>query len=108
MAYDDEEAPKTVKEAEERIIEALLYEILDEDDGIFTERPMSNYIEWNEAGQKRFKKAAKNLTKKLKELNINKGPQKIVVKKEIDSNPKVKRIINYPTIRDYMRTYVGE
>ena len=47
MAYDDEEAPKTVKEAEERIIEALLYEVLDEDDGIFTERPMSNYIEWN-------------------------------------------------------------
>lgn len=108
MAYDDEEAPKTVKEAEERIIEALLYEVLDEDDGIFTERPMSNYIEWNEAAQKRYRKAAENLSKKLKELNSTKSPKKIVVKGEVNSNPKVKRIINYPTIRDYMRTYVGE
>lgn len=108
MAYDDEEAPKTVKEAEERIIEALLYEVLDEDDGIFTERPMSNYIEWNEAAQKRYKKAAKNLSKKLKEINSTKGPQKIVVKEDVRNAPKVKSIINYPTIRDYMRTYVGE
>ena len=41
--YDDEEAPKTVEEGISRLLESILWEVLEEDMGLYKESPLSNY-----------------------------------------------------------------
>jgi hypothetical protein len=101
--YDSDKPPSDINEAEDRIREAIIWEFLDEDCGLFMESPNSTYNNWNEAAQKRYRKAAKKIKAKL------------MFKKPADNNytlkPKVKQIsksVNRkPTLRDYMREYVG-
>ena len=103
VSYDSDEAPKTRDECRTRLIEAIIWEFLDEDCGLFMESPCSTFHDWNEAAQKRYKKEALKL---IKELESGKKAEVIV------SNPEEKKIptqnlFRNPTLRDYMRLHVG-
>ena len=103
VSYDSDEAPKTREECRTRLIEAIIWEFLDEDCGLFMESPCSTFHDWNEAAQKRYIKEAKKL---IKELESGKKAEVSV------SNPEEKEIptqnlFRNPTLRDYMRLHVG-
>ena len=53
--YDsDKPPPSDLNEAEDRIREAIIWEFLDEECGLFMESPNSTYNNWNEAAQKKI------------------------------------------------------
>ena len=101
--YDSDKPPSDLNEAEDRIREAIIWEFLDEECGLFMESPNSTYDNWNEAAQKRYRKAAKKVKAKL----MFKKPASIdytLKPKDKHSNKSINR---KPTLRDYMRKYVG-
>ena len=101
--YDSDEEPKTADECRTRLIEAIIWEFLDEDHGLFMDSPFSTFNEWKEPAKKRYQKAAKKLKK---ELESGKKPVKQLVKTE--ENPKdTQNLFRNLTLRDYMRAYVG-
>jgi len=103
VTYDSDDAPKTREECRNRIIEAIIWEFLDEDCGLFMESPCSTFHEWNEAAQKRYIKEAKKL---IKELETGNKAEVIVVNSEEKKLP-TKSLFRNLTLRDYMRLYVG-
>ena len=103
VTYDSDEAPKTREECRARLIEAIIWEFLDEDCGLFMESPCSTFHDWNEAAQKRYIKEAQKLKKELESGN---NPSKDFHKKEV-APPITKNFFRNPTLRDYMRLYVG-
>jgi len=103
--YDDEEAPKTVDEGINRILESILWEVLEDEMGLYKRSPFSNYPTWKDADKKRYDKSAKKLYIILENLMKNKTETKIV-KTKIVSSPDAK-YNKSKTLRDYMREYVG-
>jgi hypothetical protein len=103
--YDDEEAPKTVEEGISRLLESILWEVLEEDMGLYKESPLSNYSAWKDADKKRYDKSAKKLYKILENLMKNKTETKITKTKNV-SSPDAKYNKN-KTLREYMREHVG-
>jgi len=103
--YDDEEAPKTVDEGINRILESILWEVLEDEMGLYKRSPFSNYPTWKDADKKRYDKSAKKLYIILENLIKNKTETKIV-KTKIVSSPDAK-YNKSKTLRDYMREYVG-
>jgi len=103
--YDDEDAPKNVEEGVSRLLESILWEVLEEDMGLYKKSPFSNYPSWKDADKKRYDRAAKVLYKRLKNMMDNKVETKIVKTKTL-SSPDAKYNKN-KTLRDYMREYVG-
>ena len=103
--YDDNEAPKTLDEGINRLIESIMWEVLEEDMGLYKKSPFSNYLSWKDADKKRYDKSAKKLHKMLKNMMDNKVETKIV-KTKIASSPDAKYNKN-KTLRDYMRDHVG-
>ena len=103
VSYDSDEAPKTAEECRTRLIEAIIWEFLDEDCGLFMESPCSTFHDWNEAAQKRYIKAAQKL---IKELETGKTTAKVMQKTETN-NKDTETFFRNPTLRDYMRAYVG-
>jgi|TARA_R100000479_G_C6376632_1_gene199273 hypothetical protein len=103
VSYDSDEAPRTRDECRTRLIEAIIWEFLDEDCGLFMESPCSTFHDWNEAAQKRYKKEALKLIKELEsgkklEVNVSNPEEKVIPTKNLFRNP---------TLRDYMRLHVG-
>ena len=103
VSYDSDEAPKTREECRARLIEAIIWEFLDEDCGLFMESPCSTFHDWNEAAQNRYRKEAKKL---IKELETGKTTVKMLQKNEPE-NKETKNLFRNLTLRDYMRAYVG-
>ena len=103
VSYDSDEAPKTREECRTRLIEAIIWEFLDEDCGLFMESPCSTFHDWNEAAQKRYIKEAQKL---IKELESGKKPVKELLKPE-DEPKNTQNLFRNLTLRDYMRAYVG-
>ena len=103
VTYDSDEAPKTREECRARLIEAIIWEFLDEDCGLFMESPCSTFHDWNEAAQKRYIKEAQKLKKELESGN---NPSKDFHIKEV-TPPTTKNFFRNPTLRDYMRLHVG-
>ena len=103
--YDDEEAPKTVDEGINRILESILWEVLEDEMGLYKRSPFSNYPTWKDADKKRYDKSAKKLYIILENLIENKTESKIV-KTKIVSSPDAK-YNKSKTLREYMREYVG-
>ena len=101
--YDSEEEPKTAEECRARLIEAIIWEFLDEDHGLFMDSPFSTFHEWKEPAQKRYQKAAIKLKK---ELETGKTTVKVLQKNEPESKD-TKNLFRNLTLRDYMRAYVG-
>ena len=102
---DDEEAPKTVDEGINRILESILWEVLEDEMGLYKRSPFSNYPTWKDADKKRYDKSAKKLYIILENLIENKTESKIV-KTKIVSSPDAK-YNKSKTLREYMREYVG-
>lgn len=103
VSYDSDEAPRTRDECRTRLIEAIIWEFLDEDCGLFMESPCSSFHKWNEAAQKRYIKEAQKLIKELEsgkkaEVSINNPEEKKIPTQNLFRNP---------TLRDYMRLHVG-
>jgi len=103
--YDDEEAPKTVDEGMNRILESILWEVLEDEMGLYKRSPFSNYPTWKDADKKRYDKSAKKLYIILENLIKNKTETKIVKTKNV-SSPDAK-YNKSKTLRDYMREHVG-
>ena len=104
MTIDDsDESPKTAEECRTRLIEAIIWEFLDEDHGLFMDSPFSTFNEWKEPAQKRYQKAAKKLKK---ELETGKKPVKELLKQETEVKDTQNHLRNL-TLRDYLRDYVG-
>tara|TARA_E500000305_G_scaffold3663_1_gene3300 strand:+ start:549 stop:872 length:324 start_codon:yes stop_codon:yes gene_type:complete len=101
--YDSDESPKTAEECRTRLIEAIIWEFLDEDHGLFMDSPFSTFNEWKEPAQKRYQKAAKKLKK---ELETGKKPVKELLKPETEVKD-TQNLFRNLTLRDYMRAYVG-
>jgi len=101
--YDSDESPKTSEECRTRLIEAIIWEFLDEDHGLFMDSPFSTFNEWKEPAQKRYQKAAKKLKK---ELETGKKPE-LSVNKPAEKETPTKNLFRNLTLRDYMRAYVG-
>ena len=80
VSYDSDEAPKTREECRTRLIEAIIWEFLDEDCGLFMESPCSTFHDWNEAAQKRYIKEAKKLIKKRKLVLVIRKRRKFLPK----------------------------
>ena len=100
--YDSDEEPKTADECRTRLIEAIIWEFLDEDHGLFMASPYSTFYAWKEPAKKRYQKAAKKLKKELES-----GTNKTIEQTIRNIQPKMAKVIKNPTLRDYMRTYVG-
>ena len=103
--YDDEEAPKNVEEGVNRLLESILWEVLEEEMGLYKKPPFSNYPSWKDADKKRYDRAAKVLYKRLNNMMNNKPEPKILKTKNV-SSPDANYNKN-KTLRDYMREYVG-
>jgi len=103
--YDDEEAPKTVEEGFNRIIEGILWEVLDEDLGLYKESPFSNYHSWKDSDKKRYERSVKKVRKVLENISNN-NPEPKILKTKIVSSPDAKYNKN-KTLRDYLREHVG-
>ena len=103
VTYDSDEAPRTRDECRTRLIEAIIWEFLDEDCGLFMESPCSTFHDWNEAAQKRYIKEAQKLKK---ELECGNNPSRDFHKKEVAPTT-TKNFFRNPTLRDYMRLHVG-
>jgi len=103
--YDNEEAPKNVDEGINRLIESILWEVLEDEMGLYKKSPFSNYPTWKDADKKRYDRAAKVLHKRLKNMMGGKGEVKIH-NKEIETSSHAK-YNKSKTLRDYMREHVG-
>lgn len=105
--YDDDDAPKSVDDGIKRIIESILWEVLEEDMGLYKKSPFSNYLSWKDADKKRYDKSAKKLIKVLKNVVL----KDVVLKNVVKSVALTEEInIKYnksKTLRDYMREHVG-
>lgn len=101
--YDSEEEPKTADECRQRLIEAIIWEFLDEDHGLFMDNPFSNFNEWKESAQKRYVKAAIKLKK---ELETGKKAE-VSVSNSGEKKTHTQNLFRNPTLRDYMRLHVG-
>ena len=103
VSYDSDEPPRTRDECRTRLIEAIIWEFLDEDCGLFMESPCSTFHDWNEAAQKRYIKEAIKLVKELKsgkkaEVDVSNSGEKKLPTENLFRNL---------TLRDYMRIHVG-
>lgn len=103
--YDDEEAPKNVEDGVNRILEGILWEVLDEEMGLYKESPFSNYHSWKDSDKKRYERSVKKARKVLENI-INNKPEVKIQKPKITSSPDAKYNKN-KTLRDYMREHVG-
>lgn len=103
--YDDEDAPKTIDEGINRLLESILWEVLEEDMGLYKKSPFSNYLSWKESDQKRYDKSAKKLHKMLENIMNNKPETKIVKTKNVSSSDA--KYNKNKTLREYMREHVG-
>jgi hypothetical protein len=103
--YDSEEPPKTVEEGINRLLESILWEVLENEMGLYKKSPFSNYPTWKDTDKKRYDKSAKKLHKVLENMMNNKPEvkiQKTNLPSTTDANNNKKK-----TLRDYMREYVG-
>ena len=102
--YEDD-APKTVEEGIGRIIESIMWEVLEEEMGLYKESPFSNYSSWKDVDKKRYDKAAKKLYKMLEsfyKVDNNKKVENVEVTEEINA-----KYNKAKTISDYLREHVG-
>ena len=103
--YDDEDAPKNVEEGVNRLLESILWEVLEEEMGIYKKSPFSNYHSWKDADKKRYDRAAKVLYKRLNNMMNNK-PEVKIQKTNLPSSNHTNNNKN-KTLRDYLREHVG-
>lgn len=72
ILYDDAEFPRTLSEAEARVLAALAIECIGGD--ILHEAPFSGYAQWTDAQQRRFRKAEMNIALRLLRIAGKKFP----------------------------------
>tara|TARA_R110000803_G_scaffold66618_3_gene128157 strand:- start:2457 stop:2780 length:324 start_codon:yes stop_codon:yes gene_type:complete len=103
--YDDDDAPKSVEDGVKRIIESIMWEVLEEEMGLYKESPFSNYSSWKDVDKKRYDRAAKVLYKRLEssyKIDNNKKVKTIMVTEEVNA-----KYNKAKTISDYLREHVG-
>tara|TARA_R110001592_G_scaffold8805_10_gene47713 strand:- start:3234 stop:3557 length:324 start_codon:yes stop_codon:yes gene_type:complete len=103
--YDDDDAPKSVEDGIKRIIESIMWEVLEEEMGLYKESPFSNYSSWKDVDKKRYDKSAKKLIKLLEsfyKVDNNKKVENVVLTEEVNAKYNKSK-----TLRDYMREHVG-
>ena len=101
--YDSEEPPSTLEEAMDRLKQSIVWEFLDSE--MYQEMPCSTYINWNDAAQKRYRKAAEN----LKSFFTQHTPSKYGVsdmfrieeKSDNPTNESINKVVK--TLREYLR-----
>tara|TARA_R100000773_G_scaffold44667_2_gene47189 strand:+ start:4645 stop:4938 length:294 start_codon:yes stop_codon:yes gene_type:complete len=93
--YDSDEPPTTLEEAMQRIKQSIVWEFLES--GMYQEMPCSTYINWNNAAQKRYKKAAEAV---IKQLNFKIEP-KIADLSNKPKNGSINKVVK--TLREYLR-----
>jgi hypothetical protein len=103
--YDDEDAPKNVEEGVNRLLESILWEVLEEEMGLYKKSPFSNYPSWKDADKKRYDRAAKVLYKRLNNM-VNNKPE-IKIQKTKNVFPTDAKYNKNKTLRDYLREHVG-
>jgi len=103
--YDDEDAPKNVEEGVNRLLESILWEVLEEEMGLYKKSPFSNYPSWKDADKKRYDRAAKVLYKRLNNMMNNK-PEVKIQKTNLPFSNHTNNNKN-KTLRDYLREHVG-
>lgn len=103
--YDDEDAPKNVEEGVNRLLESILWEVLEEEMGLYKKSPFSNYPSWKDADKKRYDRAAKVLYKRLNNM-VNNKPE-IKIQKTKNVFPADAKYNKNKTLRDYLREHVG-
>ena len=92
--YDDEEGPKTLTEAIVRIKESIVWEFIDSE--LYQVSPNSNYVNWKEAEQKRYNKAALKV-----KLELSGSP--VIKRKDIKIEVPYKRVNKQvKTLREYL------
>jgi len=93
--YDSDEPPTTLEEAMQRIKESIVWEFLESEQ--YLEMPCSTYVNWNEAAQKRYRKAAEAV---IRQLNFKIEP-KIADLSNESSNESINKVTK--TLREYLR-----
>tara|TARA_R110002167_G_scaffold164799_6_gene361745 strand:+ start:799 stop:1086 length:288 start_codon:yes stop_codon:yes gene_type:complete len=92
--YDDSEGPKTLTEAVSRLRESIVWEYINSE--LYQESPNSNYVNWNEAEQKRYNKAALKVKRELSGAPV--------IKPKESNNELVPKRVNkqVKTLREYL------
>jgi len=101
--YDSDEPPTTLEEAMDRLKQSIVWEFLES--GMYQEMPCSTYINWNDAAQRRYIKAAENLKRFFTQHTSSNygvsGMFRIEEKSDNLNDESINKVVK--TLREYLR-----